>query len=792
MSSTAPNPVPAPTQAQALERLLHAQRARLRGRYLVHGAGYVCAALALVLGVYYALDRWLHLPVAVRLVLSAGTVLYLLSVARRRLLYPWRRPLARDDIAIAIERRFPELHEELISAVQLQEVLTAGGRDPQALRNQSPALIERIVVEADQRLAQVPIERLLDPRRTRRLWAFAGAVMLCLLGTFAANLESTGVFARRVLGASTPYPRETSLFVELDDQDPDLRIARQGTTAKVTLAAGSDLVVVVRAEGVVPRDVMLVVSGTRGTAPQIAMSGKGGGRFRHVFRRVAGAMTFHARGGDDDRGDLEVQVQVVRPPSVATLRATITPPEYAQRDVQVQAGGALEALEGSKVVLDVFQTEGEAGGGTASSCKLVFLESGRQIETRLAQLADDAGQKQVFRGEFVIDRSDRYQVELVGEKGLRNPHPGTYSVVAVPDYAPVGRLLLPAEDSLNVVLPHGIVPIRAELKDDLGLAAARAEILIGKNQTPVSVPLLATKPGDPPLREAIPLHFFDLAGAATATRASQGLAGVGETILVGVEVRDKKPPEGTLTKLPGRQLHVVGDADFARRVAGHFRSIREDVERALALQQERLDKNKDLLDDARAEAAPGGLQGILTAAGAGQSRVLAASERIHRELMRSFDLHLFNRVDASIHATKVLELFLAWHRANPAAESFQPAFYTLLAGERRAGRLGAMEKALDPILDMLLRAQTIALETAPAAGRHLTEALVAKDSETRRVALQQATARQGMILEALKALLARLDEWNEFQDVITQTRAVRDKQRDVQSRTRTLTGGKEK
>ena len=40
----------------------------------------------------------------------------------------------------------------------------------------------------------------------------------------------------------------------------------------------------------------------------------------------------------------------------------------------------------------------------------------------------------------------------------------------------------------------------------------------------------------------------------------------------------------------------------------------------------------------------------------------------------------------------------------------------------------------------------------------------------------------------LEALLAQLDEWNEFQDLIHQARALRDAQRDVESRTRSLRG----
>ena len=55
--------------------------------------------------------------------------------------------------------------------------------------------------------------------------------------------------------------------------------------------------------------------------------------------------------------------------------------------------------------------------------------------------------------------------------------------------------------------------------------------------------------------------------------------------------------------------------------------------------------------------------------------------------------------------------------------------------------------------------------------------------------LDEAVAGQRQIERELESLLSRLDEWNEFQDLIHQTRALRDAQRDVQSRTRGLRGG---
>jgi len=49
---------------------------------------------------------------------------------------------------------------------------------------------------------------------------------------------------------------------------------------------------------------------------------------------------------------------------------------------------------------------------------------------------------------------------------------------------------------------------------------------------------------------------------------------------------------------------------------------------------------------------------------------------------------------------------------------------------------------------------------------------------------------QASIVASLQKLLGRLDEWNDFQDLVQEARALREKQRDVQNRTEDLRGRK--
>ena len=107
---------------------------------------------------------------------------------------------------------------------------------------------------------------------------------------------------------------------------------------------------------------------------------------------------FRASGGDDDSGDLDVEVVTVQPPRVAGIRATISPPAYTGREPVVQSGGAIEALEGSAAALHVTATS------EVARAALVFLESGREIELRAETVTDDAGTREVLTAAFPIER----------------------------------------------------------------------------------------------------------------------------------------------------------------------------------------------------------------------------------------------------------------------------------------------------------------------------------------------------------------------------------------------------
>ena len=780
--------------ANRLRPLLAGQSGRLRRRYLLHGLGLTALLPAAALVLFFALDHSLRLPMPVRLLHSAVVATLFGYGIVRFLRYPLGRHFAEVEIAQLLERTFPELHQRLVSAVQLQ------GLPDGDLRNQSRAMIDGLLDETAAAVQRLPLERLFDTPRTLRV--LAGAGTLCAALTTGALLapRTAQAFVLRHLGFAADYPRQTNLSLDLPPAGPELQRTDRDGISELVLPAGADLHVSVLAEGAVPKEVFLDVTPRRGGAAaagdqpgarSVPMAARHVNRFRYVFRRLSGSFEFHARGGDDEHGDRVVIVRTVHPPQVATIRATVKPPPYTGIAQLVQTGGAIEALAGSEV--DVAVTTTAAVRDTA----MVFLESGRRLPMLPNGIQDDSGTSTEYRCSFVITASDRYQIDLVGEGGLRNPNPGTYPIAALQDYAPVGRWLLPDDEAL-LLLSTALLCVRLEARDDFGLR----QVTFGVDRTgqtgieKVLLPAAPPSEGAPPA--ALPTHAVltelfevaDLLGAGPQSATAPGRPAGSDGLSLRVLLRDNREPEAGTVELPRRIVQIVEAPQLAEAIAKTFRGLREETSQALEVQVDRRERLEELRTLASATAAEQGQ--LLVGVEVGQNRVLGSCTRIHKSLMRAFDMHLWNRLEPSQHADQVVELYRSFSKDLQEPIGQDPAFYRDLLARRTAGTLGAMEKTLDPILAMVAIADQLVTTDGPKAARLLVQAQVARPGAELDATLQQILPVQEHIAQSLKQLLLRLEEWNDYQDLIQDIRAVRDRQRDLQNRTEDVRGIKDR
>ncbi|MCK5941123.1 MAG: hypothetical protein KAI24_04060, partial [Planctomycetes bacterium] len=387
-----------------------------------------------------------------------------------------------------------------------------------------------------------------------------------------------------------------------------------------------------------------------------------------------------------------------------------------------------------------------------------------------------------------LEASDRYQIELVAENGLRNPNPGTYPMSALQDYAPVGRWLLPEDDTL-ALLPTGLLCLRVDARDDFGLTAVDLTIERGGEEV-LQRPLLdtAASEGQPPkpVKRLLPTHLFEVRDLIAGAEGGEGL-------FARLDLRDNKQPAAGTAELPRRIVQIVDPQQLASIIAKRFRRLREEVEQAKSIQVDRSGRLGDLIArQQEGEQPPSAAETaqILTGIEIGQGRIQSSIQRVHRGLMRAFDLHLWNRLETSQHAETVVQLFREHAGGLTEPVALDPDFYRDLTARRKAGTLGAMETTLDPILTMIDLTDQLARDDVPAVAQLLAKAQVSRGDADRAPLLDEVQTRQRHIEEVLAQLLLRLEEWNDYQDLVQEVRALRDRQRDLQNRTEEEARGK--
>ncbi len=284
----------------AIARILRRLRRSIRSYVLLEGTAFVVALICILFWISLGLDwahfqlRHLELPVWFRKAFIIGTAgLFLLSFTTwvfLRLV----RSLRTKALALLLERRFPELDDRLITAVELPESLS--GREEPLTRS----MLNRTIEEVSRATDGLALGDLFDKARLFRVVAAALLLVASIGGLAWANEQALHRWSRAYVGWEDEYwIRETQLQVAVLVQPGD-RIKRfKDMTYKHP--RGSDLTLLVE----VPEG--------KNVPDQITMdyqlaTGRGNGRvlltkvderlFRHSFGSILDDVDFWVQGGD--------------------------------------------------------------------------------------------------------------------------------------------------------------------------------------------------------------------------------------------------------------------------------------------------------------------------------------------------------------------------------------------------------------------------------------------------------------------------------------------------------------
>lgn len=424
-------------------------RRSMRRLFALDGLSRLILALGVFVALSFAADWTFHLPAAVRVGLSVAGLGLAGVLLVRRIAYPLWVRISDDDLAVFVEREYPQLNDRLISAVQLvREPL-----DPEG-RHASPELVRALVAEAAELSRGIDFGRVLVRRHVLRAAAAAGAVAAVFAGLALWNPQDmASIYARRMAGLDVKWPRRTHLHV-LDFPD-----------RRRVWPRGEDLPVAVAYTGARPKKVVLRYRFRTGETGQERMIPLSGDRFQFLFTRLTGPFEFVVEGGDD--ATEPHVVETVTPPSIDALRLYYEHPPYTRKPDtpadRPETSGNVVAPIGTRVRFEAEANE------DLRSVRLSVGPKGKEAVTELAVGPDAAGRPRVFSGFFAVSEpAGEYALHLEARNGLSNRDPIRYTIRGVEDRPPEIVVREPLGDEFVTEVCER--PLEIEVRDDYGVA----------------------------------------------------------------------------------------------------------------------------------------------------------------------------------------------------------------------------------------------------------------------------------------------------------------------------------
>ncbi len=615
----------APQLFERLQRL----RQRIRRTLWLYGSAWLAATLMSSIFVAGLLDWICHLDGGARLVLDVFILAAGGYVGWRWLLVPLWTSLGDVDIALRIERRYPGLNDGLSSTVQFL-------LDEQNSKLGSPAMQREVIRRTLDQLNRVSMDGLLEHHPLRKVGIIVGitcAIVLTIAGFSPAN-AATALKRLAFPLADIPWPRKFELRFVTEDLEP-LTTAEKPT---LTIVQGATLEVYVEnRRGPLPPDLTFEAVRADGKKASERMHQTSLWDAKGRAREIGGASLLVAKGpiliravgGDGETSTVEINV--VPPPRLDSMRLKVTPPAYTQQPERTlpENVGNIEGYVGTKVEI------------TGLSNKELQAASAARKDAEAAELTIESDTRKV-RGQFTLNRSGSYAwwLALRDQQGFENPDTQRFDLRVLPDLTPDVRIDEPSTDL--TVTPTAQVRFKIAAKDDLGLKqitlATSRPVTAEEKAAPTEAQRTELFTEDSRPQQQAVEHTLELAplqlqpGQRVVVHAeATDYCDIGEVHLGKSNTRTLTviSPEEKRSELADRQAALLLELERVQKLEqtarGHVKELQVQLDQAGSLRPEDLDLLKRVeLDQRQINSRIGGEQdGVV-----GQTRAL----RREREL----------------------------------------------------------------------------------------------------------------------------------------------------------------
>lgn len=512
-----------------LDRLLQQLRGRIRKYVLLEGIALTLAALAGLFWISLGLDHaWfavsrLELPVWFRATFDV-VVLSLIAF----LLVSWVglrlfRTFQLKALALVLERRFPQLDDRLVAAVEL----AAGKADGESAL--SRAMMSKTLDDVAKAAAQLDLDEVFNPQPLRR--ALTGAVVLfaSIGGLALVNQTALATWKDSFLDLDAQYwQRQFELQVKVVAQPGD--VVREFRDGQYKHPRGADLALLIEvpAGKLVPETVQLKYRLAEGRGGGSVLCSKVGERqFRHAIAGLLDDVEFWIYGGDFV-SRLPYRVNVVDAPHLDRIelasffpaytgmtnpeskpdnpQRTLVPVRGTQVALPVETDFILQAqsnkplkqvrvqMSSRELILEATDagTKGRlierndesqqarvvdiAAANWLSSNRtqvaIPMLVSSQQTESAKARLAS----LQASQGTIVVPPDTQLRIYLEDNDEILTPEPSRVLISGIVDQTPVVETKLRGIGTS--ITRKATIPILGRIADDYGLADVRFEFQI--------------------------------------------------------------------------------------------------------------------------------------------------------------------------------------------------------------------------------------------------------------------------------------------------------------------------
>ncbi len=323
-----------------IESVLARLRAKIRTYVFLEGTAWVIAALGAVFWITLAVN-WayfkvsnLELPIWFRMLIDVAAIAFIAGCLMVWLVQRLLKNLRTKALALVLERRFPELDDRLITAVEAAD--SATGHETFF----TTTLLNRTITDVTEATRRLEVSDVFAKRPLRYAMLMAVVFIASIVGFGVLNERAMGYWVKAFFGLQDEYwDRETLLvphvispadervkpFREVEGKIVYKHPRGEDFTLSVTIptAKESD-----GKEWVVPEEVEwdYELENDRGGA-KLSMSKTGDRQFRQTVPNLIDGMTFTIRGNDYINRKL-FRVEIVDPPNISQMFLNCKYPDY--------------------------------------------------------------------------------------------------------------------------------------------------------------------------------------------------------------------------------------------------------------------------------------------------------------------------------------------------------------------------------------------------------------------------------------------------------------------------------